>query len=129
VIVVGYSRGGRLAVELAALAPVIQAAPTAVMSIFPSRLNPLVEEAIDLRSLEPSTRIMLVVGEEDSREGARDLLVRLRDAGFPAGHVRAVVIRSHGAFHADHFSALRTGPEVRRQLWARLDRFISSVAR
>ncbi len=129
VVVVGYSRGGRLAVELAAISPVFRVVPAAVMSIFPSQLNPVAEEVIDLRTLEPSTRIMLVVGEEDSREGARDLLTRLRDAGFPARKVQPVLIHSRGSFHADHFSALQTGPEVRRQLWAPLDRLVASSER
>ena len=128
-VVVGYSRGGRLAVEFTAIAPAIKVAPAAVMSIFPSQLNPLAEELIDLRTLEPSTKIMLVVGEEDSREGARELLTRLRNAGFPARNVQAVLIRSKGSFRADHFSALQTGPELRRQFWARLDRLVDSVAR
>jgi len=129
VVVVGYSRGGRLAVEFAAVAPAIQLVPAAVMSIFPSALNPLAEETIDLRTLEPSTRIMLVVGQEDSREGAQELLHRLEQAGFPARHIQAVVISSKGSFHADHFSAMQAGPEARRQFWARLDRLVRSVER
>jgi pimeloyl-ACP methyl ester carboxylesterase len=127
VVIVGYSRGGRLAVEFAAIAPAIQVVPAAVMSIFPSSLNPLAEETIDLRTLEPSTRITLVVGQEDSRKGAQELLHRLEQAGFPAGHIKAVLIHSKGSFHADHFSALQSGPEARRQFWATLDRLIRSV--
>lgn len=129
VAIIGYSRGGRLAVELAAIAPAIEVVPAAVMSIFPSQLNPLQEEVIDLRTLEPSTRIMLVVGEEDSRDGAHDLLVRLRVAGFPAKHVQAVLIRSKGSFRADHFSALQTSAEAKRQFWDRADRLVDAVAR
>jgi pimeloyl-ACP methyl ester carboxylesterase len=128
VVVVGYSRGGRLAVELAAVAPAIRVAPAAVMSVFPSPLNPNAEEVIDLRSLARSTQIMLVVGQEDSRDGARELLARLAQAGFPARNVQAVVIASKGSFHADHFSAMQTGPEARRQFWARLDGLIARVA-
>jgi poly(3-hydroxybutyrate) depolymerase len=127
VAIVGYSRGGRLAVEFAAVAPAILVFPKAVMSIFPSRLNPLAEETIDLRTLPPALKIMLVVGQEDSRAGARELLDRLAAAGFPAGNVQALVIRSKGSFHADHFSALQTGPEARRQFWDSLDRLIASV--
>jgi pimeloyl-ACP methyl ester carboxylesterase len=129
VVVVGYSRGGRLAVEFSAVAPAIQVVPAAVMSIFPGRLNPLQEELIDLRTLEAKTRIMLVVGEEVPREGAQELLRRLAQANFPAGHIQAVLIRSKGSFHADHFSALQTGPQARIQFWDRLDRFIRSIRR
>ena len=39
VVIVGYSRGGRLAVELAAVSGG-SAAPAGVMSVFPSKLNP-----------------------------------------------------------------------------------------
>jgi pimeloyl-ACP methyl ester carboxylesterase len=127
VVVVGYSRGGRLAVELAAVTPAIGVAPAAVMSIFPSELNPNAEEVVDLRSLGRSTRLTLVVGQEDSRSGARELLSRLAVADFPPENIEAVVIRSKGSFHADHFSAMQTGPEARRQFWARLDRLIASV--
>jgi pimeloyl-ACP methyl ester carboxylesterase len=128
VVLVGYSRGGRLAVEFAAIAPAIQVVPAAVMSIYPGSLNPVAEETIDLRTLEPSTRITLVVGQEDSREGAQELLHRLAQAGFPARNIKAVLIHSKGSFHADHFSALQTGPEARRQFWAPLDRLIRSAA-
>lgn len=128
-VVVGYSRGGRLAVEFAAIAPAIKAAPAAVMSVFPSQLNPAAEEVIDLRTLERTTRIMLVVGQEDGRQGASELLTRLRSAGFPAKNVQPLLVRSRGKFHADHFSALQSGPEIRRQLWAPLDRLIRSVER
>ena len=128
-VVVGYSRGGRLAVEFAAIAPAIKAAPAAVMSVFPSQLNPAAEEVIDLRTLERSTRILLVVGQEDGRQGASELLARLRTAGFPAQNIQPILVRSRGKFHADHFSALQTGPEIRRQLWAPLDRLVASVGR
>jgi poly(3-hydroxybutyrate) depolymerase len=126
-VVVGYSRGGRLAVEFAAVAAAIRVVPKAVMSIFPSRLNPVEEEVVDLRGVSPATRIMLVVGQEDSRDGARELLGRLAQAGFPANRLQAVLVHSRGTFHADHFSALRTGPEVRRQLWAPLDRLVAKA--
>jgi pimeloyl-ACP methyl ester carboxylesterase len=129
VVIVGYSRGGRLAVELAASTGRTGVVPAAVMSIFPSRLNPQVEEVVDLARLPHSARVVLLAGQEDSPAGVHDLLIRLRDGGFPAGHVEADVIRSKGSFHADHFSALQTTPEARRQFWSRLDRLIASVTR
>jgi pimeloyl-ACP methyl ester carboxylesterase len=126
-VVVGYSRGGRLAVEFAAVAPLDGVLPAAAMSIFPADWNPATEERIDLRSLSTSARILILAGQEDSREGARELLARLEQAHFPPGHVQAVLIRSKGSFVADHASALGTGPEARRQFWARLDRLIAGV--
>jgi pimeloyl-ACP methyl ester carboxylesterase len=126
-VVVGYSRGGRLAVEFAAVAPLDGVLPAAAMSIFPADWNPATEERIDLRSLSTAARILILAGQEDSREGARELLARLEQAHFPPGHVQAVLIRSKGSFVADHASALGTGPEARRQFWARLDRLIAAV--
>lgn len=126
-VVLGYSRGGRLAVELAAVAGAIRAAPSAVMSVYPAGLNPAEEEVVDLRGVPRSTRIVLVVGQEDSRDGARELLQRLEQASFPARNLEAVVIRSRGSFHATHFSAMETGPEVSRQLWAPFDRLVARI--
>ena len=46
---IGYSRGGRLVVEWAALQ---RPAPHAVLSVFPSQINPMMEPPIDLRRLD-----------------------------------------------------------------------------
>src|SRR6478735_6721879 len=46
---IGYSRGGRLVVEWAALQ---RPAPHAVLSVFPSQINPAMEPPIDLRRLD-----------------------------------------------------------------------------
>jgi alpha-beta hydrolase superfamily lysophospholipase len=127
-VVVGYSRGGRLAVEAAAVMWRISVRPAAVMSIFASALNPSLEEVVDFTRLPHTARVVLLAGEEDSPAGVRELLVRLRDGDFPADHVEASVIRTKGRFHADHFSAMQTGPEARRQFWDRLDRLVRRVA-
>ena len=127
VVVVGYSRGGRLAAEVAAVMWRIRVRPAAVMSVFPSTLNPRVEEVVNFTHLPRFTRLLLVAGDEDSPAGVRELLRRLERSSFPADRIRIAVIRSRGRFHADHFSALQWGPEARRQLWAPLDRLIASV--
>ncbi len=129
IVIVGYSRGGRLAVELAASAWRFGVTPSAVMSVFPSRLNPQVEEVVDFKRLPHSAHVLLLAGQEDSRAGAHDLLTRLRDDGFPPEQVEAEVIPSKGSFHADHFSAMQVTPEAKRQFWGRLDRLIRRVAR
>ncbi len=127
VVIVGYSRGGRLAVELAASAWRFRVVPAAVMSIFPSELNPQLEEVVDFTRLPHSARVVLLAGAEDSPAGVRELLGRLRDGGFPAEQVEVAVIPSKGSFHADHFSAMQVTPEAKRQFWARLDRLIRRV--
>jgi pimeloyl-ACP methyl ester carboxylesterase len=126
-VVVGYSRGGRLAVELAAVMWRISRTPAAVMSVYPSTLNPRLEEVVNFTHLPHSTRLLLVAADRDSPAGVRELLRRLERSRFPAQNVRTAVVRSRGSFRADHFSALQWGPEARRQLWAPLDRLIASV--
>ena len=128
VVFVGYSRGGRLAVELAASAWRFKVKPAAVMSIFPSELNPNVEEVVNFKRLPHSARVLLLAGQEDSARGVHDLLIRLRDDGFPPEHVFAEVVKSKGSFHADHFSAMQTTAEAKRQFWGRLDRLIAQVS-
>jgi len=126
-VVVGYSRGGRLAVELAAVMWRISRQPAAVMSVYPSTLNPKAEEVVNFTHLPHSTRVLLVAADRDSPAGVRELLRRLERSSFPPQNVRTAVVRSRGSFRADHFSALQSGPEARRQLWTPLDRLIESV--
>jgi hypothetical protein len=126
-VVVGYSRGGRLAVELAAVMWRIGQTPAAVMSVYPSTLNARLEEVVNFSHLPHSTRLLLVAADRDSPAGVRELLRRLERSRFPAQNVRTAVVRSRGSFRADHFSALQWGPAARRQLWTPLDRLIVSV--
>lgn len=127
VVIAGYSRGGRLAVELAAAAWRFKVVPRAVMSIFPSELNPQVEEVVNFKRLPHAARVVLLAGQEDSARGVHDLLIRLRDGAFPPEHVFAEVVRSKGSFHADHFSAMQTTPEAKRQFWGRLDDLVAGA--
>lgn len=126
-VLVGYSRGGRLAVELAGVMWRISRKPAAVMSVYPSTLNPKLEEVVNFSHLPHSTHLLLVAADRDSPAGVRELLRRLERSRFPAKNIRTAVVRSRGSFHADHFSALQSGAEARRQLWAPLDRLIASV--
>ena len=127
VVIAGYSRGGRLAVELAASAWRFHVAPAGVMSVFPSQLNPVVEEVVNFKRLPHAARIVLLAGQEDSADGVHDLLTRLRIDGFPPEHVFAEVIKSKGSFHADHFSAMQTTREAKRQFWGRLDALVAGA--
>ena len=82
-IVVGYSRGGRLAVELAAVMWRIGQKPAAVMSVYPSTLNPKLEEVVNFSHLPHSTRLLLVAADRDSPAGVRELLRRLERSRLP----------------------------------------------
>jgi acetyl esterase/lipase len=126
--VIGYSRGGRLAVEYAAVsARRGLPAPKAVMSVFPSALA--VDQTISLRPLDHATRLAILVADQDEigRQGALQLLTRLNKAGFPAEHVQAWVVRTKPGFTADHFSALRSSPQAQRAFWDPADRLIDSI--
>jgi pimeloyl-ACP methyl ester carboxylesterase len=129
IVVIGYSRGGRLAVEWAAVARAFDRAPRAVMSIFPGSVNPRMEELIDLRALDPKTRVEILVGEADQRSGAQELLRRLEQAGFPAGRINAVLVRSRKGFVADHFSVFQTSAAARKAFWDRADRLVDAAVR
>lgn len=129
VVFVGYSRGGRLAMELAGSAWRFRVVPAAVMSIFPSQLNPVVEEVVNLKRLPHSAHVLLLAGAEDSADGVHDLLIRLRDDGFPPENVQAEVVKSVGSFHADHFSAMQVTPAAKRAFWGRLDRLLGGLHR
>jgi dienelactone hydrolase len=121
--VIGYSRGGRLAVEYAAVAPGLNQTPNAVLSVFPGLLNPEAEEVID-----PRTRIWILVGDRDrsvGREGARQLVQRLSMTTFPPEQVQFNVVASSGDFEANHGAPLDTSPAARRAFWNRADSMIA----
>jgi pimeloyl-ACP methyl ester carboxylesterase len=126
---IGYSRGGRLAVEWAAVSRAFGRHPNAVMSIFPGSANPKAEEVIDLRALDPTTRIQILVGEDDQRSGAQELLRRLEAANFPPEHIDGVLVESKKGFKADHFSVFQTSAAARAAFWARADRLVDAISR
>ena len=82
---------------------------------------------MNFKRLPHAARVVLLAGQEDSAAGVHDLLTRLRIDGFPPEHVFAEVIKSKGSFHADHFSAMQTTPEAKRQFWGRLDALVAGA--
>jgi pimeloyl-ACP methyl ester carboxylesterase len=125
VVLIGYSRGGGLAVDYTALHPQF-GLPRAVLAVFPILLDP----KLDLRSIPPRVRFVFLVGDRDTQVGAggaSDLLRQLVDAGYPRRLLRAELVRSRGAFQATHLSVLENSPGARRAFWARADRLIESV--
>jgi len=127
VVLIGYSRGGGLAVDYTALHPQI-GLPRAVLAVFPILLDP----KLDLRSIPPRVRFVFLVGDRDTQVGAggaAELLQRLAAAGYPKRLLRAELVRSRGAFQATHLSVLENSPGARRAFWARADSLIESVLR
>lgn len=129
VFVIGYSRGGALAVEYAAVAqrehlPV----PKLIASIFSTSFGEQ-SHLVDLSALEPHTRVVLFIGDKDvgGAEGSRGLLARLGNTGFPAARIRLHLVRSHGTFSADHLSFLSSTRPARRAFWTPLDRILAKA--
>ncbi|MGE5691085.1 MAG: alpha/beta hydrolase [Pseudomonadota bacterium] len=129
-VAIGFSRGGRLAVEYAAsagTAGLVQ--PAAVLSVFPGALSPI-EENVGLDFIDPDTQIRILVGDADdvvAGEGAKGLLMRLRDVGFPAANIGVRVVRSDGGFTASHLAPLEDTPGARAAFWAPADALIADV--
>lgn len=124
---IGYSRGGRLVVEWAALQ---RPAPRAVLSVFPSQINAAMEPPIDLRKLEHTMKLKLLVGDRDEavgNAGAAELLDRLLNFGFPQENIQGSVVRSTPDLVADHFAPLDTGPDARRLFWEPGDQIVDAA--
>jgi pimeloyl-ACP methyl ester carboxylesterase len=110
-VVIGYSRGGRLAVDYAAFEAAHDREPAAVLCVFPG-LNSPGEKLASLDLLDSKTRIVLWVGDHDTGVdgvGARAILARL------------------ATFSATHLSVLESGPGAREAFWGPTDRLIESV--
>ncbi|MFN2466655.1 MAG: alpha/beta hydrolase [Gaiellaceae bacterium] len=130
-ILIGYSRGARLAVEYTAVALAAPPVPSAVMSVFPSRLDPAAEEEVDFRTINPRTRFLFLAGDRDTDVGSfgvRELLQRLRTSGFSPANVEAVLVRSRRGFQADHLAPTRDTPRAKAEFWNRADRLIERYA-
>ena len=130
-VAVGYSRGGRLAVEYASLASHRKHGLAAVLSVFPSAINPLKEELVNLAYIDKQAEIEILVGDRDTivrDSGARELVDRLRRYRFPSERVRLVTVRSEGSFAATHLSPLEGSEAAQRAYWEPGVRLIESAA-
>lgn len=125
-IVLGHSRGARIAVEVAAyLVPTKE-----VISVFPGGLNAFFEEPSDLHRIPRSTEIYLLSGDRDdvvTASGVHEMQQRLAFAGFPSSHVHVSIIRSTSDFKATHDSVYRTDAATRREVWRRIDKLIAKA--
>ncbi len=125
-VLLGHSRGGRLAVEAAAYLN-----PRLVVAMFPGQINPSFEPATNLKLIPRSTDIYLFVGDRDrsvGNAGALELDHRLLAFGFPAARIHGGVVHSTEGFVADHGSVYTLSAAGKRAIWDRVDRLIAGVA-
>ena len=130
-VAIGYSRGGEVVVDYAALARGAGLAPAAVLSVFPGTVDPA-DPPLDLRAIDPRTRLTILLGDRDEvvdGAGGRQLLTRLAAAGFPADRISLVVVRSRPGFIVTHTAPLEVTPAAKAAFWARSDRIVASASR
>ena len=124
-VLLGHSRGGRLAVEAAAFL-----SPRLVIAMYPGQINPQFEPPTNFKLIPKSTDIYLFVGDRDKSvggTGALELDRRLLAFGFPAARIHGGVIHSTSGFVADHGSVYTLSDAGKRAIWDRVDRLIEGV--
>ena len=129
VIVIGYSRGGRIAVDYAAIRAASGHEPVGVLSIFPA-VHSQHERLAPLGKLDSKLKLAIMLGDKDTSvdgSGARVILARLELAGFPGSRIELIGVHSKGKFVADHFSVMRTTPAAKAAIWRPTDKLIDSV--
>ena len=123
-VLIGHSRGGRLAVEAAAFLR-----PRLVLAFYPGLINPLYEPATNFALIPQTTNIWLFVGDQDTSvgsSGADELVQRLHHFHVPDAQVHRAIVRSTG-FTADHMSVYDLSAPAKRGIWARADQLIAKA--
>jgi dienelactone hydrolase len=123
-VLLGHSRGGRLAVEAAAFL-----APKLVIAFYPGQINPAFEPPTNFKLIPPKTNVWLFVGDRDTsvgNQGAIELAERMLRSGFPVKRIHSAVIHSQG-FTADHMSVYDLSAPAKRAIWDRTDRLIEQA--
>jgi predicted esterase len=121
-VILGHSRGGRLAVEAAAFLK-----PKLVLAFYPGVINPQFEPATNFSLIPKTTQIWLFVGDRDTsvgNSGAVEMAERLLHFHVPVKQIHAATIHSNG-FVADHMSVYDLSPAAKRAIWDRADRLIA----
>lgn len=130
VLAIGYSRGGAMAVEYGAIAPGNDVpVPDRIMSVFPASLGNE-RRIINLSTLQDSTRLLVQIGTDDrvvDGAGARALLGRLQQAGFPGENIDLDVVRSKVGFTSDHFAPMATSLAARQAFWTPADKLLEQI--
>jgi len=123
-VILGHSRGGRLAVEAAAFLK-----PKLVLAFYPGQINPAFEPQTNFKLIPPTTNVWLFVGDRDTNvgnQGAVELAERMLASGFPVKRIHSAVIHSQG-FTADHMSVYDLSAPAKRAIWDRADRLIAQA--
>ncbi len=126
-VLVGHSRGGRLAVEAAAFLK-----PRLVIAFFPGQINLQVEPSTDFELIPKTTNVYLFVGDKDTSvgdTGAIELDTRMLNFGFPAARIHGGVIHSAPGFTADHGSVYTLSAAGKKAIWGRTDTLIEQALR
>ena len=121
-VLLGHSRGGRLAVEAAAFLK-----PRLVLAFYPGQINTSMEPPTNLKLIPKATDIWLFVGDKDTSvgdTGAVEMAERLLAFSVPVAQIHAVTIRSKG-FTADHMSVYSLTTVGKHAIWDRTDRLIA----
>lgn len=128
-VAIGYSRGGELVADYAAVARAAGPPAAAVLSVFPGTVDPA-DPPLDLRGIDPAALVTILFGDRDEvvdGGGARQLLARLQQAGFPPARISIDPVRSHGDFVASHLAVLDTSPAARDAFWKPADELVARV--
>jgi predicted esterase len=129
IVVIGYSRGGRLATDYSAWLAAHGHEPRLALLVYPAVHAPG-ERLISLGSFDSRMRIVMMVGDQDKvvdGAGARVILARLELAGFPASRIKLMVIKSTRNFKATHVSVLGASSGARAEIWKPADKLIDSA--
>ena len=129
VILIGYSRGGRVAVDYAAVRAARGQEPAAVLAVFPGEHSQY-ERLGPLKKLDSKVKLVIMLGDKDTSvdgRGARLILARLELAGFPGSQIQLIGVKSTPSFTADHFSVMKTSPGAKAAIWKPADKLIDSV--
>lgn len=125
-VLMGYSRGGGMAVELAGLSPALGLAPKAVLGVLPADM----EAPIDFTGTPHDLRVLFLVGDMDTvvgDVGARRLSDRLVSAGLPQANIQTQIVHSPLGFEATHLSVLSDSNDARRAYWIPADNLVDEV--
>jgi pimeloyl-ACP methyl ester carboxylesterase len=129
VILIGYSRGGRVAVDYAAVRAARGEEPRAVLAVFPGEHSQY-EKLGPLKQLDSKLKLAIMLGDKDKSvdaRGARLILARLELAGFPGSQIQLIGVKSTATFTADHLSVMKTSPGAKTEIWKPADKLIDSV--
>jgi pimeloyl-ACP methyl ester carboxylesterase len=128
-VVIGYSRGARIAVDYAAFRAAAHHEPRAVLAVFPAIHAPF-EVLGPIQDLDSKTKIVMMIGDRDTGvagSGAHELLYRLAQVGFPPKEIKIVGVKSTNGFVANHVSPMSASAQAQKAFWLPADRLIESV--